>query len=210
MTSSNPGRLHHLNMGRPPHPRCLGSSVVTTAGWPIIEISLSGSFSLMTFPAAYPSAPASAPVFLQSRGLSANGRSSILSLVASARSTRACSASLVAWFSRASSGVEFVAVANPHANKLPSTFWRAVARHERELIAQRTRDTLQAAKASLQAAKARGRRRQSETGRGPQARHRGQQSVCGPPCREHPARDPGNSGKWDSLASRCRPRQSWR
>jgi DNA invertase Pin-like site-specific DNA recombinase len=50
------------------------------------------------------------------------------------------------------SGVEFVAVDNPHANKLTVHILAAVAQHEREMIAQRTRDALQAA------AKARGKR----------------------------------------------------
>jgi DNA invertase Pin-like site-specific DNA recombinase len=45
------------------------------------------------------------------------------------------------------SGVEFVAVDNPHANKLTVHILAAVAQHERELIALRTRDALQAAKA---------------------------------------------------------------
>jgi DNA invertase Pin-like site-specific DNA recombinase len=45
------------------------------------------------------------------------------------------------------SGVEFVAVDNPHANKLTIHILAAVAQHEREMIAQRTRDALQAAKA---------------------------------------------------------------
>ena len=45
------------------------------------------------------------------------------------------------------SGVEFVAVDNPHANKLTVHILAAVAQHELELIAQRTRDALQAAKA---------------------------------------------------------------
>ena len=45
------------------------------------------------------------------------------------------------------SGVEFVAVDNPHANKLTVHILAAVAQHERELIAQRTRDAPQAAKA---------------------------------------------------------------
>jgi DNA invertase Pin-like site-specific DNA recombinase len=45
------------------------------------------------------------------------------------------------------SGVEFIAVDNPHANKLTVHILAAVAQHERELIAQRTRDALQAAKA---------------------------------------------------------------
>jgi DNA invertase Pin-like site-specific DNA recombinase len=45
------------------------------------------------------------------------------------------------------SGVEFIAVDNPHANKLTVHILAAVAQHEREAIAQRTRDALQAAKA---------------------------------------------------------------
>src|SRR5947208_16811177 len=45
------------------------------------------------------------------------------------------------------SDVEFIAVDNPHANKLTIHILAAVAQHERELIAQRTRDALQAAKA---------------------------------------------------------------
>jgi DNA invertase Pin-like site-specific DNA recombinase len=44
------------------------------------------------------------------------------------------------------SGVEFVAVDNPHANKLTVQILAAVAQHEREMISQRTRDALQAAK----------------------------------------------------------------
>jgi DNA invertase Pin-like site-specific DNA recombinase len=49
------------------------------------------------------------------------------------------------------SGVEFVAVHNPHANKLTIHILAAVAEHEREAISERT-------KAALAAAKARGRR----------------------------------------------------
>jgi DNA invertase Pin-like site-specific DNA recombinase len=45
------------------------------------------------------------------------------------------------------SGVEFVAVDNPHANKLTVHILAAVAQHEREMIAQRTKDALKAAKA---------------------------------------------------------------
>ena len=44
------------------------------------------------------------------------------------------------------SGVEFVAADNPHANKLIVHILAAVAQHEREMISQRTRDALQAAK----------------------------------------------------------------
>jgi DNA invertase Pin-like site-specific DNA recombinase len=47
------------------------------------------------------------------------------------------------------SGVEFVAVDNPHANKLTIHILAAVAQHEREMIAQRTKDALQAAKAAF-------------------------------------------------------------
>jgi DNA invertase Pin-like site-specific DNA recombinase len=45
------------------------------------------------------------------------------------------------------SGVEFIAVDNPHANKLTLHILAAVAEHEREMISERTRAALQAAKA---------------------------------------------------------------
>jgi len=45
------------------------------------------------------------------------------------------------------SGVEFVAVDNPHANKLMVHMLAAFAEHEREQISQRTKDALTAAKA---------------------------------------------------------------
>ena len=44
-------------------------------------------------------------------------------------------------------GVEFIAVDNPHANKLTVHILAAVAQHEREQISQRTKDALAAAKA---------------------------------------------------------------
>jgi DNA invertase Pin-like site-specific DNA recombinase len=44
-------------------------------------------------------------------------------------------------------GVEFIAVDNPHANKLTVHILAAVAQHEREMIADRTKAALQAAKA---------------------------------------------------------------
>ena len=49
------------------------------------------------------------------------------------------------------SGVEFLAVDNPHANKLTVHILAAVAQHEREIISART-------SAALKAAKARGKR----------------------------------------------------
>ena len=49
------------------------------------------------------------------------------------------------------SGVEFVAVDNPHANRLTIHILAAVAQHEREIISART-------SAALKAAKARGKR----------------------------------------------------
>ena len=49
------------------------------------------------------------------------------------------------------SGVEFVAVDNPHANELTVHFLAAIAQHEREMISERS-------KAALLAAKRRGRR----------------------------------------------------
>jgi DNA invertase Pin-like site-specific DNA recombinase len=45
------------------------------------------------------------------------------------------------------SGVEFLAVDNPHANKLTIHILAAVAQHEREMISERTKAALQAAKA---------------------------------------------------------------
>jgi DNA invertase Pin-like site-specific DNA recombinase len=45
------------------------------------------------------------------------------------------------------SGIEFVAVDNPHANKLTVHILAAVAQHEREAISERTKDALRAAKA---------------------------------------------------------------
>jgi DNA invertase Pin-like site-specific DNA recombinase len=45
------------------------------------------------------------------------------------------------------SGVEFIAVDNPHANKLTIHILAAVAQHEREAISERTRAALAAAKA---------------------------------------------------------------
>jgi DNA invertase Pin-like site-specific DNA recombinase len=45
------------------------------------------------------------------------------------------------------SGVEFVAVDNPHANKLTIHILAAVAQHEREMISERTKAALAAAKA---------------------------------------------------------------
>jgi DNA invertase Pin-like site-specific DNA recombinase len=44
------------------------------------------------------------------------------------------------------SGVEFVAVDNPHANKLTVHILAAVAQHEREMISERTKAALKAAK----------------------------------------------------------------
>jgi DNA invertase Pin-like site-specific DNA recombinase len=40
------------------------------------------------------------------------------------------------------SGTEFVAVDNPHANRLPLHIFAAVAQHEREMIAARTKAAL--------------------------------------------------------------------
>jgi DNA invertase Pin-like site-specific DNA recombinase len=44
------------------------------------------------------------------------------------------------------SGVEFIAVDNPHANKLTLHILAAVAEHEREMISERTKGALQAAR----------------------------------------------------------------
>ena len=45
--------------------------------------------------------------------------------------------------------VEFIAVDNPHANKLTLHILAAVAQHEREMIAERTKAALQAARHAL-------------------------------------------------------------
>jgi DNA invertase Pin-like site-specific DNA recombinase len=45
------------------------------------------------------------------------------------------------------SSIEFIAVDNPHANKLTLHILAAVAQHEREMIAARTKAALQASKA---------------------------------------------------------------
>jgi DNA invertase Pin-like site-specific DNA recombinase len=70
------------------------------------------------------------------------------------------------------SGVEFVAVDNPHATKLTVHILAAVAEHEREMISERTR-------AALRAAKARGTRLGNPTaGQGCQARHGRSEGEC--------------------------------
>jgi DNA invertase Pin-like site-specific DNA recombinase len=69
------------------------------------------------------------------------------------------------------SGVEFVAVDNPHANKLTIHILAAVAEHEREAISERT-------KAALAAAKARGKRLGTPAPRGPS-------SACVSPARRN-------------------------
>jgi DNA invertase Pin-like site-specific DNA recombinase len=48
------------------------------------------------------------------------------------------------------SGVEFVAVDNPHANKLTIHILAAVAEHEREAISERTKRDLKEAEALLE------------------------------------------------------------
>ena len=54
---------------------------------------------------------------------------------------------VIAKLDRLSRNLEIIAVDNPHANKLTVHILAAVAQHEREVIAQRTKDALQAAKA---------------------------------------------------------------
>ena len=52
------------------------------------------------------------------------------------------------------SGVEFVAVDNPHANKLTIHILAAVAQHEREMISERTKAAMAAAKAGARCSSA--------------------------------------------------------
>jgi DNA invertase Pin-like site-specific DNA recombinase len=79
------------------------------------------------------------------------------------------------------SGVEFVAVDNPHANKLTIHILAAVAQHEREMISERT-------KAALAAAKKRGKTPgQSRYSRGRKARQSGPEGQCEAVCRQRAA-----------------------
>jgi DNA invertase Pin-like site-specific DNA recombinase len=96
------------------------------------------------------------------------------------------------------SGVEFIAVDNPHANKLTVHILAVVAQHEREMIGQRTRDALQAAKGAGQET------RQPKARRGSQARRSRQQVVGGTLCGERPSGDPRNPGQRGQIApGRC-------
>jgi DNA invertase Pin-like site-specific DNA recombinase len=96
------------------------------------------------------------------------------------------------------SGVEFIAVDNPHANKLTIHILAAVAQHEREIISART-------SAALKAAKARGKRlRKSEALRGPAVRGGSQRGKGGPIFGQCAAADSGNSEKWHQIAPRHR------
>jgi Resolvase, N terminal domain len=74
------------------------------------------------------------------------------------RSLRECDKRQISGEPLMDSGVEFVAVDNPHANKLTIHILAAVAQHEREIISART-------SAALKAAKARGKRLGHEAAR---------------------------------------------
>jgi DNA invertase Pin-like site-specific DNA recombinase len=88
------------------------------------------------------------------------------------------------------SGVEFVAVDNPHANKLTIHILAAVAEHEREAISERT-------KAALAAAKARGRRLGTPgPSRRGQAHARSPKGPGGAICGQRPADHSGDSNGW--------------
>jgi DNA invertase Pin-like site-specific DNA recombinase len=74
------------------------------------------------------------------------------------------------------SGVEFVAVDNPHANKMTLQILAVFAEHEREMISERT-------KAALAAAKKRGQHLGNPRyRRGRQARQEGRQRQCEAVC----------------------------
>ena len=80
--------------------------------------------------------------------------------------------------------MEFIAVDNPHANKLTVHILAAVAQHEREIISART-------SAALKAAKARGKRLgKSETLRGTATCRGGQEGEGRPVLGKHAAGDP--------------------
>jgi DNA invertase Pin-like site-specific DNA recombinase len=94
------------------------------------------------------------------------------------------------------SGVEFVAVDNPHMNKLTIHILAAVAEHEREMISERT-------KAALQAAKARGKvLGNPQPARGCETRYGGCQRQCEAVCRQRSADHRRDHARWCDQSQR--------
>jgi DNA invertase Pin-like site-specific DNA recombinase len=93
------------------------------------------------------------------------------------------------------SGVEFVAVDNPHANKLTVHILAAVAQHEREIISART-------SAALKAAKARGKPLGNPKLSEARQHASGQEGECRSLLGERFAGDPRNSAEWHQVAAR--------
>jgi DNA invertase Pin-like site-specific DNA recombinase len=82
------------------------------------------------------------------------------------------------------SGVEFIAVDDPHANKLTVHILASVAQHEREKIGQRTRGCLAGGQGGGQET------RQPQAHRSSEARRSRQQVVGARLCGERPTGDP--------------------
>ena len=94
------------------------------------------------------------------------------------------------------SGVEFVAVDNPHANKLTVHILAAVAQHEREIISARTSARPQGCQGAGQATG------KPQAIRGSASRGGGQEGEGRPLLGQRAPGDPGNSSQRGQVASR--------